>query len=67
MTSINLLYNIGTKLNDDLEGWDGREGRLKREEIYLYIYIADSWQKLTYHCKATVPQFLKMLKNNKNK
>ena len=47
MTSRNLLYNIGTQLNDDLEGWDGREGRLKREEIYLYIYIADSWQKLT--------------------
>ena len=25
---------------DDLEGWDeGREGRLEREGIYIYIYI----------------------------
>ena len=32
------MYNTGTQLNDDLEGWDGREGRLKREEIYLYLY-----------------------------
>ena len=49
-------------LCDDLEGWGGRweGGRLRREEIYVCVYIY-IWlihfvvqQKLTQHCKAII-------------
>ena len=34
---------LSTVLCDDLEGWNGREGwRLKREEIYIYLWLIHS-------------------------
>ena len=39
--TINLYIKYSTlKLLDDLKGWDGRVGgRLKREEIYVYLWL----------------------------
>ena len=35
--------------------------------IYIYLILFIVWQKLTQYCKATVPQFLKKLKQIKGK
>ena len=46
-------------LCDDLEGRDGAwGGRLKREEIYVYVWLSHFvvQQKLTQHCKAIIFQ-----------
>ena len=47
----------------DLEGWDEERigGKLKREQIYVCIELIHFTveQKLTQHCKATIPQFKK--------
>ena len=49
-------------LCDDLEGLDGGVGRL-REGIHVYSELIHFivQQKLTQHCKATVPQLKKLL------
>ena len=41
----NLLRELSSVRCDDLEGWDGRavRGRSKREGIYVYIHIDDSF------------------------
>ena len=47
-------------LGDDLEEWDGGilGGRLKREEIHIYMYLIHFvvQQKLTQHYKVSVLQ-----------
>ena len=45
-------------LCDDLEGGMAAGRRLKREGIYVYINLIHLvvQQKLTQHCKATIPQ-----------
>ena len=47
-------------LCDDLEGWDGMGGvvgeRLKREGIYVYIWLIHFLVKLSQHCKAIILQ-----------
>ena len=57
-------------LYDDLEGWDRRGvgGRLKREELYVYIQLIHTvkQQKLTQHFKAIILQ-LKKKKLPRNK
>ena len=55
-------------LCDNLEGWDGVEERLRREGIYVYLWLihVDVWQKPTQHCKATILQ-LKINKLKKKK
>ena len=52
-------------LSDNLEGWDGVEGRFKREGIYIYLWLihVDVWQKPTQYCEAIILQ----LKINKSK
>ena len=51
----------------DLEGWDegGVEGRFKREGIYVYIQLIHFivQQKLTPHCKTTIPHLGKKEKH----
>ena len=42
-------------LYDDLEGWGGVRGRIKREGIYVYIDFVVQ-KKLTQHCKAIILQ-----------
>ena len=45
---------------DDLVGWDGWGGRLKREGIYVYIWLIHVvQQKLTQLCKAIIPPLKK--------
>ena len=47
-------------LCDDLEGWDGGvEGRLKREGIYVSVWLiyVVVQQKIMQHCKAIIFQF----------
>ena len=45
---------------NELDGWDerGLEGRFKREGIYVCEEMTHFvvQQKLTWHCKATMPQ-----------
>ena len=50
-------------LCDDIEGWDGVGGRLKREGVCKHLRLTYSvvWQKLIQHCKAINLQ-LKILK-----
>ena len=45
-------------LSDNLEGWDGVEGRFKREGIYIYLWLihVDVWQKPTQYCEAIILQ-----------
>ena len=47
---------LSSVLCDDIEGWVG--GRLKREGIYVYIWLIHVavQQKLTQHCKAIIFQ-----------
>ena len=41
-------------LCDDIEGWDGVGGRLKREGVCKHLQLTYNvvWQKLIQHCKA---------------
>ena len=43
-------------LCDDLDGWNGGQGRSKKEGVYVYIELTHFivQQKLTQHCKATI-------------
>ena len=54
-------------LCDDLEGWDGEWGALKREGMYLCMKLIHfvACQKLTQHCKAAISRFLFKKKNRK--
>ena len=46
-------------LCDDLEGKSGKERRLKREGLYVYIWLIHFvvQQKLTQHGKVIILQF----------
>ena len=48
-------YNIKKKLKKNT---DGGEGELKREEIYVYLWLIHVvvQQKATQHCKAIILQ-----------
>ena len=49
-------------LSGDLEGWDkGVGGRSEREGTYVYLKLIHFivQQKLTQHCKETIPQLQK--------
>ena len=46
---------------DDLDGWaEGSEGRLTREQKYVYLQLIDLviQQKLTQQCKAIILQII---------
>ena len=49
---------LSSRLSDDLEGWDGGIGRLKKEGIYVYIQLIHIvvQQKLAPYCKAIILQ-----------
>ena len=40
------------KSSDNLNGWDGMEGRFKKEETYEYLWLihVDVWQKAAQYC-----------------
>ena len=48
-------------LCDDLDGWDGVDGR-EAQELYICIYIADSW-----FCTAEINNIVKQLCSKLNK
>ena len=71
-----MLYdseNSKLVLSDNIEGWDGVEGRFKREgtNVYLWLINVDVWEKPTQHCKAIILQikintfFVKKKKNER--
>ena len=54
---------------DDLESWDpGVGGRLKREEIYVYLQLIRIGvkQKPAQQCKAIILQLKRNLKKKQN-
>ena len=56
-------------LCDNLEGWDGERDRrgFRREGTFLYTCgWLDVWQKPTQYCKATILQFLKKGKRERD-
>lgn len=55
-------------LYDDLDRWDTGWGKIQEGGyIYIYIYTADSIHcatKINTSCKATIPHFLKNVKES---
>ena len=59
IASGNLLYSTGSSVQPSVVTWmGGMVGRSKREGIYVHIQLIHFvvQQKLTQHCKATLPQ-----------
>ena len=61
IASGNLLYDSEKSnlvLCDNIEEWDGVEGRFKREGTYVCLWLihVDVLQKLTQYCKAIILQ-----------
>ena len=52
-------------LCDNIEEWDGVEGRFKREGTYAYLWLIhiDIWQKPSQYCEVIILQLkIKYLK-----
>ena len=65
-----LLYRhreLNLVLCNNLERWDGGEGRgeVQEEGTYVYLWLIHTvvWQKSTQYCKAVIPQ-LNIFKNS---
>ena len=65
LASGNVLCAAGSPnpaLCDNVERWDGRWGRFKREGTYVYPWLTyvDVWQRPTQYCKSMILQLKKL-------